>query len=133
MHGIELEDNGFTLALHYRHASKKRNAKMAVLQKALELLPLPRIVLGKSVVNIIPRGLPHKGDAFQKLLILSKPKSAIYIGDDVTDEDVFSLSLPRVLMVRVGYKKNSHAQFYLRGQSEVNKLLQIIIGIIVLR
>lgn len=127
MLGVELEDNRFTLAVHYRHARNKRKAKMAILERALRLSPQPHIVTGKSVINIIPKKLPHKGDAFRKLLRLSKARSAFYIGDDDTDENIFALSLPCVLTGRVGYKKNSHAQFFLRRQSEVNKLLQIIL------
>ena len=130
MPGVELEDNLFTLAVHYRHARSKRKAKMAILERVLGLSPPPHIVTGKSVINIVPEGLPHKGDAFRKLLWLSRAKSAVYIGDDDTDENIFSLSLPCVLTARIGYKKNSCAHFFLYRQSEVNKLLQIIIDTI---
>jgi trehalose 6-phosphate phosphatase len=127
MSGIELEDNLFTLALHYRHARNKHKAKTMMLEKALQLSPRPCIITGKSVVNIVPEGLPNKGDAFQKLMQMSKAGSAFYIGDDDTDESIFDLDLPCVLTGRVGYKKKSRAQYFLRRQSEINKLLQIIL------
>ncbi|MBI4382487.1 MAG: trehalose-phosphatase [Nitrospinae bacterium] len=130
MPGVELEDNRFTLAIHYRHSRDKRKVKAAVLGKASLLSPPPRIGLGKSVINIIPAALPHKGDAFRKLIWLSRAPSAFYIGDDDTDEDIFALSLPRVLTARVGHKKNSSAGFYIRRQSEINKFLQRILEVL---
>lgn len=127
MSGIELEDNLFTLAFHYRHARNKRKAKTMIQEKVLQLSPPPHIITGKSVINIVPGELPHKGDAFQKLLQMSKARSAFYIGDDDTDESIFDLALPYVLTGRVGYKKKSRAQYFLRRQSEINKLLRIIL------
>jgi trehalose-6-phosphatase len=51
--------------------------------------PAPRIVLGKSVINLIPAGAPHKGVALLELMVHLKIQCALYIGDDDTDEDVF--------------------------------------------
>lgn len=128
--GIELEDNRFTLSIHFRNVRSKRGIKKAIMKKVLQLSPPPHIVTGKSVINIIPKGFPNKGDAFKKLLKLSDAKSAFYIGDDDTDEDIFALFMPKVLTARVGYNNKSRARFYLRRQSEVNKFLQLILGII---
>ena len=42
---IELEDNRFTLAIHYRHALNKRKAKTAILKRVLQLTPPPHILI----------------------------------------------------------------------------------------
>jgi len=50
--------------------------------------------------------------------------TAFYIGDDVTDADVFRLDESQPLFtVRVRRSKKSGAQFYLREQREIDVLL----------
>lgn len=53
--------------------------------------------------------------------------SAIYFGDDDTDEDVFSSCDPdRVLGVRIGNCSSSRASYYLRRQSELGFVLRFL-------
>lgn len=123
-HGVDLEDKGFSLSLHYRRCRKKKEAK-AHLLKHLETLPNPpRIIYGKTVLNLVPAGAPHKGIAVTDLLQKLNISKAIYIGDDETDEDVFSLNDNRILGVHVGKKKSSQAQYYLESQPEINDVLK---------
>jgi len=52
---------------------------------------------------------------------------ALYVGDDVTDEDVFGIDQPgRLLSVRVGDSRGSAAHYYLRKQAEVVRLLAVL-------
>jgi trehalose 6-phosphate phosphatase len=55
--------------------------------------------------------------------------TALYVGDDVTDEDVFALRDPRVLTVRIGKKKASSARFFLNRQPEIVQALRLIVEI----
>lgn len=126
-HQLELEDKQFSLALHYRKSRNKRNAKLAVFECLTNLSPAPRVIPGKCVVNLVPPGGPHKGVALMEAMLQANVKSAFYIGDDDTDEDVFSLPDARVMTVRVGSKRNSNAKFYIRRQSEINRLLKLIL------
>lgn len=57
----------------------------------------------------------------------AKLDSAIYVGDDLTDEDVFSLSSPQILGVRVGKFQKSAAGYYIKTQTEINRLLSHIL------
>ena len=51
----------------------------------------------------MPEGAPHKGDAILQLRKLADADTALYVGDDFTDEDVFALDQPgRLLTVRIG-------------------------------
>ncbi len=124
--GVFIEDKGYSLALHYRKARNKKLARMKLFEKIEKLHPAPRIILGKSVMNIIPTGAPHKGVALLELMMNSNLKCALYVGDDDTDEDVFSLPDARIISVRVGEKKSSNAQFFIKRQSEINRLLKVI-------
>ena len=127
LEGIEIEDKVYSIAVHYRKSRTKKQAKSMILDALSELTPSARIILGKCVVNIVPTGAPHKGIALLELMLKSDTKSALYIGDDDTDEDVFALSDPRLFTIRVGKKSVSQAKFYLERQAEVSILLEKIL------
>ena len=55
-------------------------------------------------------GAPNKGDALLRLRTSDGAHTALYVGDDVTDEDVFRLDQPgRLLTVRIGKSLTSAA------------------------
>ncbi|MDE1170744.1 MAG: trehalose-phosphatase [Verrucomicrobium sp.] len=129
--GVVLEDKALSLALHYRHSRRKKEAKQRILELSARLDPPPRVILGKCVVNLVAEGGPHKGIALQELLSRSGAKAALYVGDDDTDEDAFSLGDPRIIGVRIGYRESSQAQFYIKSQAEMARLLKTLLGFIV--
>lgn len=126
--GIELEDKGFSLAIHYRRSRSKRRARVSILEFLTCMTPSPRLILGKSVVNLVPAGAPHKGMALLEAMVKTGTRSAFYMGDDDTDEDVFALPDARVFSVRVGKKRLSNAKFYVRRQGEVNRVLSRLVS-----
>lgn len=130
-YGVEIEDKTYSLSIHYRKSRKKALAKTQILKLVERMEPSPNVILGKCVVNLIPVGAPHKGTALLKILKRSGCKHAFYIGDDDTDEDVFSVpySQGQILSVRVGQKRRSSASYYIRSQSEINRLLKYLIRI----
>lgn len=127
---ILIEDKIFSLSLHYREASNRKHASNAIEKAIQSLRPLPRIVGGKCVYNLIPMGFPNKGNAIKELRKLKKCPHVFYIGDDDTDEDVFNIIDPHMKTVRVGKKKKSMAKYYLKNQNEVNKVLRIILNLL---
>jgi len=122
--GVDIEDKRYSLAVHYRRSRKKREARAAI-RAATTKLPVPvRVVPGKLVVNLVPPDAPNKGDALLQLRELEQADTALYVGDDVTDEDVFLLDQPgRLFSIRIGASKSSAAAFYLRDQNEMDALL----------
>lgn len=124
--GIEVEDKTYSLAIHYRNCISKKLAKLEILNLVGTLNPKPKIVLGKSVVNVLPERAPSKGVALLELMLTLKINSAFYIGDDDTDEDVFSLPSPQILTVRVGKKARSQARFYIGHQNEIDLVLKLL-------
>jgi trehalose 6-phosphate phosphatase len=126
--GIEIEDKTYSIAVHFRKSRSKKIAKAKIMDCLIDMTPSARIIMGKSVVNVVPTGAPHKGVAILELMLKANTKSSLYIGDDDTDEDVFALADPRVFTIRVGKKTNSQARFYIKRQDEINILLKKIIS-----
>jgi trehalose 6-phosphate phosphatase len=122
--GVEIEDKQYSLTVHYRKSRQKQKARAAI-EAAVRALAEPmRIIGGKLVVNVVPAGAPHKGDALEALRAKAGADTALYVGDDITDEDVFELNQPgRLLSIRVGQTRRSAAEYYLRDQGEIDRLL----------
>jgi trehalose 6-phosphate phosphatase len=127
--GVDVEDKRFSLAVHYRRSRRKRDARAAI-YRAVQALPRPtRTIPGKLVINVLPERAPHKGDALLRLRSKEGADTAIYVGDDETDEDVFQLDQPgRLLSVRVGRSESSEAAYYLRSQREIDIMLSRLTG-----
>lgn len=126
--GLVLEDKRHSLSIHYRRCKNPSVARTAVLNAAAGLGGA-RLIGGKAVVSLVPEEAPHKGAALLSALTRSGCKRAIYVGDDDTDEDVFALERPdEILSVRVGRRQDSQAAYYLRDQSEIDILLQILLS-----
>jgi len=128
--GVDVEDKRYSLAVHYRKSRQKRLVRSAIYE-AVSCLPEPmRLVAGKLVVNVLPVGAPNKGDALLGLRTTEQADTALYVGDDVTDEDVFELDQPgRLLTVRVGESRSSAANYFLRDQREVDRLLARLVAL----
>jgi trehalose 6-phosphate phosphatase len=99
--GVWLEHKRTTFAVHYGHAPDRQGTLRAVL-RAARALHGARLVLGKNLVNVLPVAFPTKGDAVRRLLRQLRCRRALFVGDDVTDEDVFALPERLVLGIHVG-------------------------------
>lgn len=124
--GVYLEDKRSTLAVHYGLARRWREAGRAV-HAAAERLPGARFVPGHKVLNVLPRAFPTKGDAVRALLGRLGLDAALYLGDDVTDEDVFAIGPPRVFGVHVG-PGASRAEWRLRAQTDLEAFLEVLLA-----
>ena len=125
--GVFVEKKSYSLSFHYRTVQQRSEARALISRVVAALAPTPRIVLGKSVVNVIPTTAWHKGTALQECMRQLDCTTALYVGDDVTDEDVFALRDSRILTVRIGRKKASSARFFLNRQPEIVQALCVIV------
>lgn len=125
--GVEIEDKRFSLAVHYRHARNRDLTRIRLERIVQGLVPAPRVVGGKCVLNLVQPDAPHKGTALLKLMKRLKAKRAVYVGDDDTDEDVFRLRQKQLLTIRVGRKDESGAKYYIERQSDINKLIRALL------
>ncbi|WP_242342442.1 trehalose-phosphatase [Anaeromyxobacter terrae] len=122
--GVEIEDKGLSIAIHYRRAAEPAAAERAI-REAAEALPGARVFGGHAVVNAVPADAPTKGDAIAELLERSGCRTALYVGDDTTDEDAFRA--PGVVGVRIGGGGGSGAAYRLAGQEAIDDLLRLLV------
>ncbi|HEX2012617.1 MAG TPA: trehalose-phosphatase [Roseateles sp.] len=125
--GVQLEDKGLSLALHYRLA-RDRNAAQGLIAELLDGLPSELVSFGgKCVVNVVQRAAPDKGVAVETLLHHSGCTTVLFVGDDVNDEAVFERARPDWLTVRIGPEPGgSQAMFFLASHAEMAALLEKI-------
>jgi trehalose 6-phosphate phosphatase len=100
--GIQLEDKRYSLSLHFRQAQDHAAVIKILPPLFTELSPSPRVISGKCVFNLLPRHAADKGYAVSQLIEQAGAQRTLYVGDDVTDEDVFSMRRDDVFSVRVG-------------------------------
>jgi trehalose 6-phosphate phosphatase len=123
-----LEDKKYSVSIHYRMEPQKMKAAR-VIREATNRLSGARILSGKQVINIIPVGAQNKGLAVEAERRRQHCDCVIYVGDDQTDEDAFSIALDgRLLGIRVGVKRSSCAHFYIHNQLEMDRLLSSLIS-----
>jgi trehalose 6-phosphate phosphatase len=128
--GVEIEDKVYSVAVHYRRSREKKKVRAAI-EEAAAALGDVRLIKGKQVVNLLPVDAPHKGIALEAARARCKCDTAIYVGDDETDEDVFAMDQPgRLLSIRVGRNQRSLASYYIRSQREIDRLLRVFLGAI---
>ncbi|BFU89523.1 MAG: Trehalose 6-phosphate phosphatase [Nitrospira sp.] len=127
--GVVVENKSYSLSFHYRTAGQRDEARVLISRIVAELSPPPRIVLGKSVVNVMPPTASHKGTALLEYMRRLDCSKALYVGDDETDEDVFALRDARILTVRIGKKKGSSARYFLKRQTEIAEVLRLLVEV----
>lgn len=102
--GVELEDKGASLTLHYRRMA---SAELATLRTLVDALALPgqlRIHEGNKVFEFRPRVDWNKGNAIRRIMrrFGIPDEAVVYLGDDLTDEDVFRELDSRAVTLHVG-------------------------------
>jgi trehalose 6-phosphate phosphatase len=123
--GLWIEDKGLSIAVHYRQCENRPRVRRRILAQA-EALSCTRVFGGKQVVNIVADSAPNKGDALAEERDRLGLNWVLYVGDDENDESAFALE-GNIVAVRIGCKLRSHASYYLRTQSEIDKLLEALI------
>jgi trehalose 6-phosphate phosphatase len=123
--GVHFEDKRSTLAVHYGLSHSWRRAERAVYEAANQLQGT-RLIAGKKVLNVLPHDFPSKGDAVRALVAKLGCEGAVYVGDDVTDEDAFAVGAPLVFGIHVG-QGASLAPWRLEDQRDVDRLIALLI------
>jgi trehalose 6-phosphate phosphatase len=126
--GLVIEEKEFSLTIHYRRARDKRRAVEAI-NAAVATLGDARALASPQAVSVVPHGGPDKGVALQHARRLFACDTAMFVGDDGTDEDAFGSDDPsRLLGIRVGASQTTAARFHLRRQSDIDALLATLIA-----
>jgi trehalose-phosphatase len=136
-HGGILEDKGISLSLHTRLITDDA-VRTAVEAQARELAahePDLEPFGGKCIVEVRPRGAPHKGAAILAQLVHDHGAgwvaacAAVFLGDDLTDEDGFRALGPDGISVFVddGRHRSSTAQYVAAGIPDTLRLLESLV------
>jgi trehalose 6-phosphate phosphatase len=125
--GVVIEDKKYSATIHYRNARVKAEVRRAI-ARAVAALDNVRVVAGTQAVNLLPSAAGDKGIALQRARRELACDTAIYVGDDGTDEDAFRSAPPvQLLGIRVGRARRSRAHYRLRTQEDIDRLLQALL------
>jgi trehalose-phosphatase len=134
--GAWLEDKGLTMSLHCRQTPEEHLPR---LERIVETVCEPysrrdeiKVTRGKRVYEIRPPVEWNKGHALLWMMDRLQERVAgrvlaVYVGDDVTDEDAFAAVGDRGVTVAVGGPPGSRARYFLNGTDEVERLLRQLI------
>lgn len=134
--GSFIEDKGHALAWHYRNSPREFAEFLSTklffeLEEVLSNEPV-HVNRGKKVIEIKSMHA-NKGYFVQQWIqsAKEKPDIVVAIGDDSTDEDMFTALEGRTdikpYCIKVGDER-SHAKYYIREQATVNRFLQNFIS-----
>ena len=124
--GARLEGKGLSLSIHLK-GMDRRARELA--RRQAKALPGGRVVSGKETLNVLPAGQGGKAEAVRWLARTLAAETVLFVGDDLTDEEVFEARHPRPLIgVHVG-PGASRAEYWLREQADIDELLGRLIDL----
>jgi len=126
--GAWIEDKGLTLSVHFRLVDKKKITSLKKIFRntvaAYVLSKKIRVSSGKMVLEVRPGVEWDKGKAVLELLG-SKKGLTLYLGDDVTDMDVFRAIKGKGISIFVGSPRSGiGADYSLKNPKEVELFLK---------
>lgn len=128
--GLIIADHGCSLWLHYRLLRDRPNA-MAAIERALGTLhPAPVVVGARSGINLLPPDAPGKRTALSTVIDHASRSTALYIGEDEADEQIFKDAPESWLTVRIGRGKDSAARYFLHHQFEVLECMRYLVTLV---
>jgi trehalose-phosphatase len=139
--GVIVEDKGLSMSLHYRlvNENKAKQVEQVFNQITDPLVKVNsiKITSGKKVWEVRPPVNWHKGKAVElitrKIAALNnqQPDVVIYLGDDTTDEDAFSMvnSLGGWSIYVGPVSSSSQAIYHLASPGEVADFLSRLAGL----
>jgi len=130
--GVQVENKVLSASVHYRRAptGKMREIHQAINSVVTSSGGQFQMSPGLQVYEIRPRVRWHKGKAVAWIreALAKRNPLAVYVGDDVTDEDAF-LALPEGITVSVGSAQQTSARYYLEDQGSLQQFLAWLIGL----
>jgi trehalose-phosphatase len=129
--GAFIEDKRLGAAVHYRGVAPRHLRRLK--EGIRNWLRGPgdgfRMLDGKKTFDLRPALSWDKGRALELIRKRLKGRpgwTAVFVGDDATDEEAFRTIGPRALTVRVGRIKTTAADFVLPRRQWVDRLLEIL-------
>jgi trehalose 6-phosphate phosphatase len=129
--GCRIEDKGATATVHYRETPDDRvPAVREAVQSAVAGVGAGslRVTEGKQILELRPDVDRDKGTAVEHLASDDPSATAMYVGDDRTDEAAFEQVAPDGVGVLVGERADSAAAHAVPGPEAVAALLSWLAG-----
>lgn len=127
--GSFIEEKEFSLAWHYRLVDTvaAQASIKEILYEVTEFANSTDVVVihGDKVIEVKNAGA-DKGTAAQLWLQKKNYDFSFAVGDDITDEDMFSVMPESAFTIKIG-DGYSHAKHRLKGISDLEKLLQMFV------
>lgn len=128
--GLQIEHKRLGVAIHYRRVPAEHHRRLRLRMRARLLggPPRYRLLQGKKTFDFrldVPWDKGHALKAIRRTL--AGAWTAVFVGDDVTDEEAFETIGPRALTVRIGRVKRSAAQYILPSRKLVDPLLERLV------
>ena len=124
--GALIEEKDFSLVWHYRRADPELSSvRVAELKETLYFLTSNLeldVAEGNKIVEVKNAGI-NKGSAAMKWMSKENWDFMLSVGDDVTDEDLFSVLPEFAYSIKVGLAP-SKAKFRFKSQKDVRSLLE---------
>jgi trehalose 6-phosphate phosphatase len=124
--GAWVEEKGLTASVHFRSAEESRKDEIALIVSGIAETDCDgfEVRKGNQVLEILPRVTWNKGSAVRWILeqLQGESTALCYLGDDVTDEDVFG-TLDGIT-IRVGKHAPTAARFEVGDTDEVATFLR---------
>ncbi len=124
--GVEIEDKALTISVHFRRVHQElhewvRKTTFELVERSRGFVARP----GNMVIEVLPSVRCNKGTAVQWICreLLRPSALTVYIGDDVSDEDVFAAIGGGGVNIRVGEVADTTAQYLLPDVPAVAKFL----------
>jgi trehalose 6-phosphate synthase/phosphatase len=126
--GTFVEEKEFSIVWHYRNADPERGT-LAARELSDDLLAFTanidvQVLQANKAVEVKNAGI-HKGIASQRWLSQAALDFVLAVGDDRTDEDMFTVLPDSAYSIRVGLRPTK-ARFQLRAAEEVLQLLNML-------
>jgi trehalose 6-phosphate phosphatase len=125
MPGIQAEDKGSSVAIHFRGAPSEslRKARRLIRRVVSNSNGELRVVETDSAWDVVPAYVQGKGAAIRNLLRdVHHDFLPIYIGDDISDEPALA-ELRHGVTARVGPARHTEARYRLKDSEEVCEFL----------
>jgi trehalose-phosphatase len=125
MPGIQTEDKGASVAIHFRGApaDSVRKARHVIEESVSDSQNELRVVETDSALDVVPNHVHGKGVAIRNLLAGVRHEFLpIYVGDDISDEPALA-ELRRGITIRVGPALHTEANYRLKDSEEVGEFL----------
>jgi trehalose-phosphatase len=133
---VWIERKSVSVAVHYRGASSRHSRALRKQMARVSRLYAVEFKLleGKKVFEFLPAGKITKGVAVQALVARLRARRRlpllVYLGDDATDESVFTRLKRNDLGIFVGRPGRTRARFYLRSPGQVGRFLNQMLKIV---